>query len=262
MRQFLYDWDPPAYDHPSLWLSERIAPFEVDENIGWLGDNYRKEPAACVTVDRTTIEISALAGDFRADEFKQMCRSLEPVWPSARNQILATRFGALTFQSRTPALRFTETPTGYWKHYRSPVRQEVCRGEDVREDWPGSDMAPAAEYGYELDTVFVFDDLGKPREVEYLYESTAVPGRYLRILATSSADLDCIPYPPVMDQHFGSTRQFKVGMSTIYHAFQDPRYGQHEAVLEHEYSRLVVIAKPGPLTDIEWFEHLVRSLCQ
>jgi hypothetical protein len=261
MRQFLYDWAPPAYDHPSLWLSEAITPFEAGDNIGWIGRNYRKEPAASISVDRTTIEISSLAGEFMPDELQRLCLGLEPVSPTARERILATSFGALTFQYRHAALTYYETPTGYWKHYRTPVslEQTVACGKDVQNHWPGLDLVPPSAYDFGLDTVFVFGDPRRPREVEYLYESTVTPGRYLRILATSST-AECIPYPPIMDQQACSTRQFKVGKSLAYHAFHDPRYGQHEAVLERAGTRFIVMAKPGPRTHIEWFERLIHCL--
>lgn len=57
MKQFLYDWAPPAFDHPCLWKSHN-EPFEVGKNIGWLGTDYRKAHAAAVSIDRTTIELS------------------------------------------------------------------------------------------------------------------------------------------------------------------------------------------------------------
>ena len=61
VKQFLYDWAPPAFDHPCLWKS-RNEPFAVGKNIGWLGMDYRKARGAAVSIDRTTVEASVYEG--------------------------------------------------------------------------------------------------------------------------------------------------------------------------------------------------------
>lgn len=52
IKQFLYDWAPPAYDHPCLWRNDEIATKAespaprgqfVGNNVIWFGKNYRME---------------------------------------------------------------------------------------------------------------------------------------------------------------------------------------------------------------------------
>lgn len=66
IKQFLYDWAPPAYDYPCLWRNDEIATAAespapigqfVGNNVLWFGKNYRKQEAATIETERTRIEI-------------------------------------------------------------------------------------------------------------------------------------------------------------------------------------------------------------
>lgn len=65
IKQFLYDWAPPAYDHPSLWRNAKISPQEstpipqplpVGSHIAWAGLNFRRQQAASFNFMGTMIE--------------------------------------------------------------------------------------------------------------------------------------------------------------------------------------------------------------
>ncbi len=79
IKQFLYDYAPPAFDHPCLWESENIRPFPVGNLLGWLGTDFRQRQAATVSFDRTTVELSVTEGAFKDMELQSICRGLGPV---------------------------------------------------------------------------------------------------------------------------------------------------------------------------------------
>ena len=41
IKQYLYDWAPPAFDCPCLWLSPVVRHFFVGNDVGWLGTDFR-----------------------------------------------------------------------------------------------------------------------------------------------------------------------------------------------------------------------------
>ena len=80
IKQFLYDWLPPAYDHPSLWRSDRRPiPHEVGGAIGWVASNFRGQHAGSILLDRTMIEITDIGGTLSDSEIVDVMNGLEPV---------------------------------------------------------------------------------------------------------------------------------------------------------------------------------------
>ena len=261
MKQFLYDFAPPAFDHPSLWKSDRVEPFIVGNHIGWLGSNYRKEQAACVCIDRTTVEISAIEGCFTDEELRGFCCDLHPACPAVRERILKTSFAELCYQWRheTPT---TREVTGYWRHHRmhSSSRQTVFRAGNSPNDLPGRGIILPRDSGYYLNSLFVFGEVENPHEVHFLYEHIDDPGRYVRVLASPSAAVGGVPYPPILDEQTCSTRILKKKGYDIYHAFLDERFGQHDVVWRKDDLHILMMIKPTPWTDIAWLEKLLDEM--
>ena len=88
IKQFLYDWAPPAYDYPCLWRNAEIATKAespapigqfVNNNVLWFGKNYRKQEAATIEIERTRIEMTFEKGTFSRQEIVLLCKSLLPV---------------------------------------------------------------------------------------------------------------------------------------------------------------------------------------
>ncbi|WP_417905392.1 hypothetical protein [Candidatus Tisiphia endosymbiont of Micropterix aruncella] len=77
LKQFNYDWSPPAYDYPALWKNHtefsnidipEPVPHLLGNSIFWIGFNYKNKRAASVTRDRTLIEFTVLEGAFTDQE--------------------------------------------------------------------------------------------------------------------------------------------------------------------------------------------------
>lgn len=78
IKQFFYDWAPPAAGVPSLWESPSILPFISQQEVAWLGTDYKNNRAACVQRNTTQIELSVLEGVFKDQELMDIVNGLVP----------------------------------------------------------------------------------------------------------------------------------------------------------------------------------------
>jgi len=252
IRQFLYDWAPPAWDHPSL--AGDVAPFVVGGHIGWLGRDFRGLDAATMTLDRTTIEISVREGECPEALLVALCHALTPVSAEARARILGTSFGKLSYRSRHPD-RTPSVPIGYWHHRRGPPNTRVRIHDRIPAGLPGAHIVPPARLGFEIDTVQVFGGPPGPLEVEYLYADATDRGRTIRIIVSDAAAEGGVRYPPEPE---GQPCSVQRGL--VHYAFGDARYGPHEAVWQAEGLNIMLLAKPAPWTDRYWFEAVLADM--
>jgi hypothetical protein len=250
VKQFLYDWAPPAWDHPSL--TGAALPFVVGGHIGWLGRDFRGREAATVTLDRTTIEVSARDGEGVEDLLVALCHALRPVNLDARATILRTPFGKLAYRSRHED-RTPSVPIGYWRHRRGPPDIAVRVHDRAQPGLPL--VAPPGRLGFELDTVHVFGGPRGPLEVEYLYADAADPGRTIRLLVSHAGSEGGVRFPPTLEG-----QPCRVQPGGIHYAYDDPRYGPHEAVWQADGLNVMLLAKPAPWTDRYWFERLLADM--
>ena len=127
IKQFLYDWAPPAYDHPCLWRNAKIStqentplptPYLIGNNYLWFGLDYRRKVSATINMLRTQIEITTLEGVFNDQEIAKIVDSMIPVNGDIKNVILAMSFAELMYHQRhqIPA---SDVPTSYFKHTRN-----------------------------------------------------------------------------------------------------------------------------------------------
>ncbi len=252
VKQFLYDWAPPAWDHPSL--RGDAIPFVVGGHIGWLGRDFRGHDAATVTLDRTTIEISARDKGCPEALLVALCHALRPVSTEARAAILKTPFGKLAYRSRHED-RTPSVPVGYWRHRRGPPDVPVRVHDRAPQGVPGGHLAPPSRLGFELDTVQVFGGPRGPLEIEYLYADAADPGRTIRLLVSPAGAEGGVRYPPVPE---GQPCEVREG--EVHTAHGDARYGPHEAVWQKDGLNVMLLAKPAPWTDRFWFDRLLGDM--
>lgn len=261
MKQFLYDYAPPAFDHPCLWESERVEPFVNGGHMGWLGTDFRKRRGATTHVDRTLVELSVREGLFEDDELIALCRGLRPAVPEARGRILATPLVDLCYQRRHEEPPIA-VPVGYWAHKRrEDSRVSVYRPDEANAALDAPDRPGLERFGYLLCGLFVFGDASAPEEVDRVYEHRDDPGRYARLLVSRIDSPSGLACPPRRETRQACRdRVVELSGTRVHHAFLDPRYGQHEAVWRTESFTYMLIVKPTPATDSGWFESLLRAL--
>jgi hypothetical protein len=263
IKQFLYDWAPPAFDHPSLWRSRpRPRSFRVGDDVGWTGTDFRGQPAAAIQIDRTTVEVAVIRGQLDDEGFRAICHGLEPVAPAVRRRIVDTPLATLCYQARHREDTI-EVPTGYWRHRRDTMKLlvEAVACAEAPEGLPGRRLRPASASGYRLDSVFIYRaaEAGPVIEADYVYETPDNPGRYLRILASPCGTSGGVVYPPVPDEQDCNTTVLGASESAIYHAYLE-ELGPHEAVWQEGGDNIILLCKPAAWTDLSWFKRLLAEL--
>jgi hypothetical protein len=262
IKQYLYDWAPPAFDCPCLWLSPAVRHFCVGSDVGWLGTDFRGLPGASISLDRTMIELSVLNGSFSDDELQQICTGLRPVNPEARNNILHTPLATLCYQSRHRELTIA-VPVGFWAHQRKPesLSTYVFPGATAPPNLPGADIAPPSDYGYELNSVFTYGDLAHPDEADFVYYQSNRPDVYIRVLATLQNTKQAeIRYPPVLDRQPCRSETISIAGKTIYYAFSNEVVGPHEVVYQAHGLNVMLLVKPAEYTNRSWFLGLLSRV--
>jgi hypothetical protein len=259
VKQFLYDWAPPAFDCPSLWLSPGVRPFVSQDEVGWLGADFRGLPAAAIRLHGTTVEISVLEGSLRDDELVHICSGLGPVDPAALRCIEDTPLADLSYQYRHREATI-EVPVGFWAHQRKAAdRCQAFRASEAPESLLARSLLPPAPAGYRLDSVFSFGDDANIKEVDYAYVHSEHKNLYLRLLVSRSDEALGIRFPPVPDRQPCTTEQISVDGVTIFYAFVDERYGPHEAVWQRDGLTWMLLTKPARHTDRQWFHDLLQE---
>jgi hypothetical protein len=255
IKQYLYDWAPPAFDCPCLWLSPVVRHFFVGNDVGWLRTDFRGLAGASVSLDRTTIELSVLSGSFSSDELQHICRGLHPVSPEARNQILHTPVATLCYQSRQRELPIA-VPVGFWAHQRNPetLPTHVFPGDCAPPDIPGTHIAPPSDYGCGLNSVFTYGDSAHPEETDFVYYQSESPNLYIRVLASlENGKKAGIRYPPVLDRQPCHSETISIAGKTVYYAFSNEDVGPHEVVYQAHGLNVMLLVKPAQYTNRSWF---------
>ena len=196
MKQFLYDWDPPAYDYPSLWRDQKLAAeeeipppagFLIGSHALWIGKNYRLQNGATIEIDRTRIEFTFPKGEFSAGEIVNICKGLVPIDLKRRVLLLSQSFGQLSYQSRH-LIRASGVPTSFWKHQRD--KSLYCFLLEGHGGLPKHFIDVLVARGYLFNTRFGFGaSVDQIAESEYIFEHESVPGAFIRLLTP-------ISYPP------------------------------------------------------------------
>jgi hypothetical protein len=266
IKQFLYDWAPPAYDHPCLWRNAEIATKEespapsghfVNNNVLWFGKNYRKQEAATIEIERTRIELTFPNGSFACEEIISLCKSLLPVDPEIAKSILSVPFSELSYSHRHEE-KAVKVPVGYWKHSRAEeLKCFALASQDIPVKFLQS-LQPlnAALKGrnYILTGGFGF---GKSKdhleEVEFHFEYQKAPGCFIRVLCTPSDSPFAIKFPPILSDQECAIKTLNIDENVFYYATSvNFNFGSYEIVFTNKSFNLMILIKPAPWTSFEW----------
>lgn len=261
LKQFLYDWAPPAFDHPSLWLSPAVTPFLVRDDVAWIGTDYRKLRAAAANLHRTTLELSVAEGEFSDTELRSVIEGLEVASPDALARINGTPFAELSYQRRHIS-DVIAVPIGYWAYKRTPstLRITPMVAAEIPANYIGRPVAPSPSLEYQLDSCFALGDPDTPREVEYVYQSQDEPNWFVRVLAWPSGGTGALQYPPELDRQPCFSEALKLFGTDVFYAFGTTEYGSHEAVWKTDQLIVMLIVKPKRGSDREWFLTLLNQI--
>ena len=272
IKQFLYDWAPPAYDHPCLWRNAKISTSEntpppnaylLGNNYLWYGLDYRRKRSFTINTMRTQVEITVLYGSLEHHEIIQIVKGLIPVNTEAKNNILTKSFAELMFNYRHKSKVIT-VPTSYFNHIRNenmicypyPANSKQLDYINLAGNW----LVDTSIENYSLDSLFLFgEDQLHIQEVEYYFESVIEPGTYVRFLVTKQNDINRIQFPPnLCDQECHYVEKILGNGEKIYHAWSKTNTnGCHSLIFKTQDVIINCIIKPAPWTTVDW----ARNIC-
>jgi hypothetical protein len=238
IKQFLYDWAPPASDHPSLWgHADKV--FSIDsKRVAWLGTDYKKSTAASGILWGTMCEVRVLEGTFKEEELTRIMRELHPVDANAKALITATPFSTLSYWARHRCA-MVKVPYGLWK-FRRPdenVSYQWLKRSDIKRTL--LNMIPNGPEGWQIDSVCVIGELDNPDEIDILYVLGG-RDRYMWCATILKPDKVGLSMPPEKDAHPCQTDTLEVAGVTVHHAWLDDSFGPHDVVWEKNSRRYLV----------------------
>ncbi len=273
IKQFLFDFAPPAYDHPSLWRNPKKtkeAEFPVPkayplrDNILWIGHDHRRLPAATIGFHRVRVEATIRGGKFSNQELFSIFEKLVPVDKDYAATLRATPFSILAYQSRHKQ-KASDVPLSYWTHKRNPKDYHSSKIASPQQllshlSIPAPDLTDLA---YSLDSFFVIaPENGPSSEVDLVYEAKEKNGAYLRLLISPTGSPSPIVLPPSKYTQECSIDSFEIGHHHIKTAWLTQDYGPYEAAFLYKGHRALLLAQPAIWTDGEWFRELLQHIMQ
>jgi hypothetical protein len=162
LKQFFYDWAPPACDHPPLWAGAVRPVPSVPPYVTWIGTDFMERAGATSRINRTSVEMSIAEGAYTDEEIAAIFTGLEPVDGQAARVLEAQSFAKLTYWSRHD-LPVVNVPYGLFRFGRSDDAERGAWVSGALET-PGirqPRLDPAS--GFALDSTGTVRRRGKPR---------------------------------------------------------------------------------------------------
>lgn len=262
LKQFCYDWAPPAGGIAGLWHADEPTAFDCGDAIGWLGRDYKGNRGACVQRDRTQIECSVTRGQFSDDELRRLMDGLTPADHDGARVVRGAPFHRLNYWVRYRC-RPPGPSHGLWEH--SPARPyDECRrlsrvalaGEEPV-SLPVSPLVPSGT-AYALDSAVAFP---RAEAVECVFRHRANGSDHLWLTAAAEGSPLAPTLPPdPADQAAETRRAVDLRGTTVHYAALTEADGGWEAFWSEDGVRHAAWAGPSRELDGEGFRDVVSSL--
>lgn len=259
VKQFLYDWAPPAAGIAPLWDSPSLEAFACGDMVGWIGEDYREALGACVEHFDTQVELSVLAGTFSHGELTEIVQSLAEADPAGADAVRATPFHRRNYWVRHRKRPYG-TPHGLWRDHAKRPYQHTA-GEAVAGHVPRSRsrvLLPPA--GFAVESAVALDGDGRT-EVELILRNREVEAERLWLVCAAAGSDDAPPVPPVLDDHAAEVAELcRAGDREAWVAATTRRWGAWEAVWSEEGATYALWASPTTTWDEQRFVSFVAGL--
>jgi hypothetical protein len=261
VKQFLYDWAPPAADQPCLWRSKTSA-HTVDTNfVVWLGTDFMGHQAGTARLRRTNIELSVTRGAFSAEELVSYYRGLEPVDDRQRRGIAECPFAELSYWSRYSAA-VADVPYGLFRFHRENPTEKYSWSTDQhhlqRTGFPTPSFSAAREFAF--DSVGIYEG-ERGREAEIILTAPPDRGREIRLIMQHDGG-GRVDYPPYLTPHpCELTSLFRDGQEA-YTTYVSEEFGPFHAVFNspRESLRIYLMTSAAVGHSLAWFSKILASL--
>ncbi|WP_348612473.1 hypothetical protein [Halobaculum rarum] len=259
VKQFLYDWAPPAAGVAPLWRTPDLTPVDCDDVVGWLGTDYEDRRGACLQRERAQIEVSVTDGAFDDDELAAVLRGVAPADAAASRGVRAAPFHALNYWVRY-GCRPPAVPHGLWD-YSGPRPYDGSRPVSMAalaRDPPVRPLVPASDDAFLLDSALAFPDADA---VEVVLRSRANGSDHLWITAAAEGSplAPAIPPEPA-DQSCERRERIDRRGTDVHYAALDEEYGAWEALWREEGTRYAAWAGPSLALDGAAFRDVIDGL--
>ncbi|ELZ27500.1 hypothetical protein C475_06260 [Halosimplex carlsbadense 2-9-1] len=261
IKQFCYDWAPPAASVAPLWGTEDPAPVEAGDAVGFLGTDYKDNRGACVQRARTQVEVSVLEGAFDDDELEGLLDGLEPAADPQSTPVRQVPFHRLNYWARYRC-EAVGVPHGLWSHGIArpydesvPCSPAALGGVSPALLVPGDDGTGA---DYALDSAATFPDSGA---VEAVYRRASNGSDHLWITAAApDSELGPAVPPEPADQPAQTRETVELRGERVHYAALTEGSGAWEAVWTEGGVTYAVVAGASHHLDGEAFRRLVEGL--
>ncbi len=272
IKQFLYDWAPPAYDYPCLWLNtEKFSSADIfssrsvlaTNRVLWLGRNYRGQNAATIDLERTRVEITFDGINLTEEELIYIVQGLKPCDQTLREQILNTPFARLSYYARHKK-KASEVPLSYWQHTRHGTCYGVALSLDheIANNWLSIHVDSVLnKQGYYLNSIFaIVTPANEIDEKEYLFEHHQHPGAFIHVLATPITSVHPIKFPPTIDDQVCEHEVINAPENEIYLAHSNQKYGNYELIFKAKAMTYLMIIRAAPWVSYDWAMSLFQKM--
>ncbi len=271
IKQFLYDWAPPAYDYPCLWLNTGafsatnvLAPrgINVGNRLLWIGKNYRGQNAATIDCERTRIEVTFDNIDLLDEDLIIMIQDLRSCDEKIKKQILSTPFSHLSYYYRHK-INTSEVPLSFWRH----IRHKSCftitlpTEEKITHKWlPDTLQDTLGKEGYYLNGIIgISEPHGNIVEKEYLFEHHQHAGVFIHILVAPNTSIYPIQFPPLIGDQICEHEIIDEG-DGVHLAYSYQRKGNFELAWKSDGLIYLMIIRAAKWTSAEWALNVIKKL--
>lgn len=247
IKQFLYDWAPPAAWIAPLWDTPWLVPVVCRKRVGWVGKDYRESLGACAQLQRTQIELSVLEGEFQPSELAAMLRGMAPADGPAAALVRRAPFHRLNYWVRYRMVPY-RVPYGLWKYpHRRPydTARRLSRAGLLTQKQVRVLLPPLSEFT--LDSALHISHPGlEHQEVEIVLHRRREPDGSLWISCMREGSLAQLPVPPEPESQAAAMREEQKARGTsVWLASLTREHGAHEAFWSEAGHRYAVWSAPG-----------------
>lgn len=274
IKQFNYDWAPPAYDCPSLWWNykefgnlntQEPHCLLLNDDLLWIGSNYRNQNAASIFKERTCIELVFLEEKFNDSEIFNIVSNLKPFDELQYKEILSKSLAELSY-GYPRAVKAVNVPISFWSFPvgKSKIKFQTAYNQDAIPDFAKKFHIPLPDnIGYKLSAVFSYHEEEKPSQGSrhnFVYEHENCKGQIIQIIHMPKSSPAACAFPPEPD----ATQKFKTTTKKIhglecYYAYRSEDYGPHELVFEYKNMIYLISIRPARWTNQKWFFNLLDN---
>ena len=191
IKQFLYDWAPPAASIAALWDCQDLRAAPCQGSVVFLGTDYRASLGAVIQLQRTQIEVSTLHGEFSDAELVRVAEGLVVADKEFATVVSDASFHELSYWIRY-GMEPYRVPHGLYVHARRrPYGQADAVVLNTLDAVPVAWSLPTAIPGMRFESAACFGE-----QTEAVWRSPERPHEQLFMINTAVSGEAALVLPP------------------------------------------------------------------